>query len=80
MDISKAFDNMWHEGVILKSKQIGIEGSNLTLLISYPSNIKHRVVLNGSNSERTSIDSGDPQGFVLEPLLYLVYINDLEET
>ena len=78
LDISKAFDKVWHDGLIFKLKQNGIEGITLTLLPSYLSNRKQRVALNGFNSEWAPIESGVPQGSVLGALLFLRYMNDLE--
>ena len=51
LDISKAFDKVWHEGLIGKLKSNGIQGKVLNLIISFLSNRQQRVVLNGKSSE-----------------------------
>jgi hypothetical protein len=77
MDISKAFDRVWHEGLIHKLKESGIEGNLLSWLESYLSNRKQRVVVGGKSSNTKYIHGGVPQGSILGPLLFLLYISDL---
>ena len=67
LDISKAFDKVWHDGVILKLEQNGISGDLLNILIDFLSNRKQRVVLNGQVSGRASVNVGVPQGSTLGP-------------
>ena len=77
LDISKVFDKNWLPGLIFKIKSFGISGDMLKLIKSFLSNRFHGVVLNGKTSEREKISAGVPQGSILGPLFFLIYINDL---
>ena len=78
LDISKAFDKVWQDGIIFKLKQNGISGNFLNLLSYFLRNRKQRVVLNGQTSSQANVNAGVPQGSILDPLLFLIHINNIE--
>jgi hypothetical protein len=78
-DLSRAFDTINHEIVLKKRHYYGIRGHALEWFRSYLAERKHYVNYNGQDSEVESIDIGVPQGSVLGPLLFIIYVNDLPD-
>ena len=77
LDIFKAFDRVWHEGLLFKLWQSGISGKLITLVKDFLNCRKHRVLLNGHHLSWADIKAGEHQGSILGLLLFLICINDL---
>ena len=75
-DISKAYDSVWHQGLLFKLKQSGIDGALIKWIENYLVNRTQRVFIGSSMSTPKQTTAGVPQGLVLGPLLFLVYVND----
>ena len=70
LDISKAFDRVWHAGLLYKHKSSGISGQLLGVLSSFLSNRWIHVVLDGKFSQEYPVNAGAPQGSILGSTLY----------
>ena len=79
LDFQKAFDKVQHQRLILKLKSHGMGNSIINWIGQWLTDRRQRVVVDGEVSSWKSVLSGVPQGYVLGPILFLVYINYLEE-
>lgn len=80
IDLSKAFDTLNYSILLYKLQHYGLDRRSLTLLESYLTNREQFVNYNGSSSTNLKIKTGVPQGSILGPLLFIIYINDISNS
>ena len=79
LDISKAFNRVWHAGLLHNLKSYGISGQIFGLISSFLSNRWLWVVLDGKSSQEYPVNAGVPQRYILGPTIFLLYISNLPD-
>ena len=79
LDISKAFDRVWHAGLLSKLTSYGISGQVFDLISSFLNNRQLQVALGGKSSQEFPVNAGVPRDSILDPTLFIPYINNLSE-
>ena len=79
LDISKAFDRVWHVGLLHKLKSYGTSGQTFDLISSFLSNKRLRVVMDGNSSQQYPVNARIPEGSILGSTCFLVYTNDFPD-
>ena len=80
LNIKKAFDTIPHERLLLKLEKNGIDGELLSWVKDFLNGRRQRVILNGECSDWKNVTSGVPQGSVLGPVLFIIYVNDMPDS
>ena len=77
--LRKAFDRVWHKGLLVKLEAAGVQGSALSWFSSYLSNRRQRTRVADGVSSPSTLMAGVPQGAILSPLLFIIYVNDITQ-
>ena len=79
LDISKAYDSVWHEGLIHKLRDLGVQGNLIHILVDFLYDRRYMVRTQSGSSSWTNFSQGVLQGSPISPLLFIIFINDLTD-